>query len=405
MQQVLHLHIVDRDRGAALAAWYGKRWLLPVLICGERARAALVVATWAAEHGVPCDLAGQWLGRVGPDATDWLMVMRAAPFSRAADPKLEWSPLADLTSTASLDNYQGWAVAACLEHGSLPSVPGPFGNLTWLDDVKAWISAAAGTVARAVTPYRVSAHEVVLGAETRCGPVYFKGLRAERACEARLTRAMAALAPASFARTLAVEERADGSVWWLAAGCPGQPGDDGNLAAGALARLQRRVIGSGPVLRELRRLDLDAVTTWASGFIDDAASGGAIQRCVERAANASVPESWIPMDLDPTNVLVDGGEVRFIDLDDSYLGPAPLAMAVFSRRCRDASLYRTYEHSWFPPLSGIDWSAFEVTAAVVDAWLGWQRVERHTCRGEVHGALDLAATRTRERLSRCVHRR
>jgi hypothetical protein len=113
-------------------------------------------------------------------------------------------------------------------------------------------------------------------------------------------------------------------------------------------------------------------------------------------------DSWIPMDLDPTNALVDGSDVRFIDLDDSYLGPAPLAMAVFANRCRDRSLARIYEQCWSPRLAPVDWPAFAIAAAVIDAWLGWQRLQRNLERGEVRGAVGVAAQRTRDRLVRAV---
>lgn len=398
MQQILHLCIVDRDRAAALATWYGPKWLLPVISCSERARAAPAAARWASEVGVAWDVAGQWLGRLAAEGTDWL-IAGTAQCPPAIDSKLQWTPLTDLSSSLAVIDYQGWAIAQCLENGPLPLVPGPFGNLTWLNDVRRWIRASAGALVGAITPYRVSPYEVVLGVDTHSGRVYFKGLDERRALEARLTMTLAAIVPGAFAQTLAVESKSDGSVWWLTCECPGTTTLDGGLVARPLARLQRRLMASGPLIGELRPLDLDEAVRWASTFVAGSACVPAIAEQTERVKRAAVPESWIPMDLHPTNVLVDGaGQVRFIDLDDSYLGPAPLAMALFAQRCRKTSHYRPYEESWCPALRHVDWPAFEAVAALLDARHGWLRIERYTRSGEVYGALDVAASRIRQRL-------
>lgn len=405
MLQALHLLIVDPAAAAALTASYRTRWLLPVLRCHERARAAPAAARWAAERGTACEVAGQWLGRVGTDATDWLVVMRASSCSAPKAP-LQWTPLDSLSAAAALIDYQGWALSKSLEGGSLPSVPGPFGNLTWVDEMKGWIGASAGACRCVLTPYRVTPHEVVLGADTCCGRLYSKGLTRERASEARLTQALAAVAPLSFARTVAIRERRGHSVWWLTTECQGHAVPDGTVIAVALGRLQRRVMASGPVRRELQHVNVERAVQWACDVVDDENCAEAIRGHAHVVGTANVPESWTPMDIDPTNVLVDeSGEVHFIDLDESYFGPAPLAMATYARRCRNLSLYRVYEQAWSPPLTDVDWRSFEVVAAVVEAWRGWQRVEQNTRRGEVHGALGLAATRIRERLATLVHRR
>jgi hypothetical protein len=406
MQQLLHLLIVDRGRGAALAARHGSRWLLPVISCGEMVRTAPLVARWCAERGVASDVAGQWLGRVGRNATDWLMAIPARNGCPAVDATLEWIPLAALSSSASVLDYQTWALATALARGALPSVAGPFGHLGWPEEVRTWIGESVGSAPSAWTPYRVGAHEVVLGAETACGRVYFKGLTAGCAVEARLTQVLAELAPDSFARTLALERRDDGSGWWLMAGCPGQSGKDLQLAAQALARIQQRVMAAhhGPL--PLQAVDVEAAVEWAGELFGDSACGAVVRRQCAKAMRAEVHQTWIPMDLDPTNVLVDGdGAVRFIDVDDSFVGPAPLAMAILSQRCGGQALYHAYEQSWSPPLTRVDWPAFEVAAKVIESWLGWRRLERNIERGEVHAALDPLAARVRARLDRAIYRR
>lgn len=406
MRQALHLFIVHADSGAALAARFGHRWLLPVLTCGERVRADRLALRWACSHGIDAVVAGQWLGRVTPDATDWLMVLATDEDFVPAGSALSWMPLDALAPAAALVDYQAWAVARSLEAGSLPRVSGPFGRLGWHAEVTAWIERATGSPCGLPAPYRTGAYEVVLGARAACGPVYFKGLMADRAVEARLTRTLSAFEPSRFARTLALEERVDGTVWWLTAGCPGKPAVGGPGVAEALARVQRRVMSAGPVLRELPVFDLAAILGWAAALVGDRACAAALESHVEAVANAGVPSSWIPMDLDPVNVLADaGGEVRFIDLDDSFFGPAPLAMALFARRSRDRSAYGMYEASWFPPLTGVEWAAFEAAAGLVDGWLGWRRVYRNTRRGDVYGALAVVEACLRDRLMRAIQGR
>ena len=402
MRQLLHLLIVDGGRRAALATTFRGKWLLPVVTCTERARSAPLVARWLVERDLRGDVAGQWLGRVTENAMDWLVAIAATYGSAIADPAFQWRPLDTLEATAAVVEYQQWAIARAVRHGELPVVSGPFGNLSWPDRARAWIASVTGSAVESLTPYRVSAHEVVVGAGCANGRVYCKGLTRERAAEARLTRILAAIEPESFARTLALEDRDDGSVWWLTAACNGRSGENLNRVAAALARIQQRVLAGG-VSREVPRLDLEAAARWASELVGESRCADAVGRRCAQVMRADVPASWIPMDLDPTNVLVDGdNRVRFIDVDDSFLGPAPLAMATLATRCDDKSLCRTYERSWSPALVGLDWIAFETAATVVQSWLGWRRLERHIARGEVVVDREFAAARTRDRLVKAI---
>lgn len=402
--QALHLLILHAGSGTVLAAHYGSRWLLPVVACTDRVRADPVAVRWADDRGLECDVVGQWLGRVGVDSTDWIMVLRATRQVPVMDSPLAWTPVDALASTPALLDYQRWALERLVGGGVPPSVPGPFGRIDWIDDAMKWIGGVVGAVRDRATPYRSSPHEVVLGVHTRRRPVFFKGLWRDRGREAMLTRTLERLDPSSFARTLALEERADGCVWWLSAACPGRAAADGRSVARALAAVQQRVAPYGPILPELRQVDLEAAFQWATALIGEDEWIAAMKRQIGSVLTADVPVSWIAMDLDPTNVLVDrSGEVRFIDLDDSFLGPAPLAMAVFAKRSPGASLYEVYERSWSPPLANVDWPAFEAAAALVEAWLGWERVERNTRNGVLYGALEVGETRIRDRLRRCVH--
>ena len=414
MKQLSHLLIVNGDRRAALVAIIGPRWLLPVVTCSERARGAPLVARWCAERGIAADVVGQWLGRVTADAIDWLVAIVAAPDTVVSDSALEWRALDGLLSNPSVLEYQAWAVARALVRGALPSVEGPFGNLSWPDDVRTWIAEAMGSTVTSLTPYRVGAYEVVLDADCAGGRVYFKGLAGERATEPRLTQELARMAPESFARTLAMEPREDGTVWWLTAACPGLSGGNAHGAAGTLARLQQRVFALD-ALPDLTALDLEAAATWAGELLGESPVADVVRQQCARVMSADVPATWIPMDLDPSNVLIDDdGRVRFIDVDDSFLGPAPLAVTTLAlrsacgaRSARGArpsgrAIYRTWELAWSSALTGLDWVAFETASIVVQSWLGWRRLERHIARGEVYVDRDLAAERTRQRLTRAI---
>ena len=404
MRQIVHLFIVDSARGAALAARVGTRWLLPVFGCGERVRVPLLAARWCAEQGIRGDAAGQWLGRVSEHATDWLMVVAADASSPVAGSGLAWTAVDALATGPAVLDYQQWAVARTLASGPAPAVTGPFGNLDWPARARTWIAKATGSAPAAVTPYRVSAHEVVLGADCTRGRVYFKGLAGQRAAEARLTQALAALAPASFAETLALERRADGSTWWLTAACPGEPLRDAPTAARALADLQQRAMQADPARLALPEVDLAAAARWARDLIATPGSASLIDEACAAVCGANGPRSWIPMDLDPTNMLMDdAGAVRFIDVDDSFAGPAPLAMAAAAQRWRDPAAYRAYETSWPCAVSDLAWQPFEVAAAVLQAWLGWQRIVQHVACSEVCADLDRVAARIRERLDRAIY--
>jgi hypothetical protein len=377
------------------------------MTCTERIRAAQVVVRWCEEQRIHGDVAGQWLGRVTEQSTDWLVaIVGSAPF-RVPDKTLEWIPLRALATSDAVVEYQQWALRTAVNGAAEPCVRGPFGNLSWPATVRAWITAATRCEPSAITPYRVSPHEVVLGVDCACGRVYFKGLVGERTVEPILTQALARIAPDSFAQTLACERREDGSVWWLMTACPGVPAEaeDAQRAARALATIQQQVIEAGIEAFPLPRIDFASAREWAITLLGPAASRLVTDACAH-ATSTELPHSWIPMDLDPTNVLIDEhGGVRFIDIDDSFVGPAPLAMASFAARCGDRAAYAIYEQAWAPSRERIDWQRLEVAAAVFQAWLGWNRLQRNVGHGDVHAALDRVEVHIRERLASSIYRR
>jgi hypothetical protein len=378
---------------------------------------------------------GQWFGRVASEAksVDWLAVCALSTVSGTAA-ESEWVPVRSLLSSPAWVDYQQWSVVRTLSGGGTPTAGGPFGAMTWLDDVLRWVRAVLGLSvdipSESVIPLRVTAHEVVLELGTPAGRVFFKGLSAGRASEAYLTMAMSHLVPEAFARTRAVELRNDGTIWWLMDACPGTPlSRDANPALLSrivedCAQVQDRVSHASLSVRQfLPSMDLRGTAEWAVQFLADVAddpalpdiSAAIIDAC-ERVRVADVLQSWVPADLDVNNVLIAPNSTCFIDLDDSWYGPAPLAIARLCRRLPSAlragtidlvaHLRRVYEGSW---ISGVpahgDWPAFDMVSTVIECHSAWQRVILAVERGDIHGILDVAKARLARQLGDAARRR
>jgi hypothetical protein len=427
MQQLLHLLIVNPDRRECLAALHSQRWLLPIASCTERARAGPLIARWLAEHGLPGQVIGQWLGRVSAanDAMDWLVIVDARGVrSDPAPAGMYWTPFEELQSSDSLLDYQQWALRKAVLH-DLPSVPGPFGSMTWLDEVRDWLNVVAGPLTGPPICYKATPYEVVLGIAAASGTVYFKGLAEDRVAESTLTSTLANELPDSFAPTLALEQRAGGAAWWVTANCAGTTlaadptRERAALVAVNLARTQRH-LSSRTAGLTIIDAGLSGAAAWGSGLLaahSDADSGdghdAALARVCRTVNDADLPHSWIPLDLDPGNVLIDDEAVRFIDLDRSRVGAAPLSLSLLLRRLRRirsdsaspqwVEVMRAYEQPWTPHLDLREaWSDLEMASVLVESHLSWQELCRKAARGEVYGALDLAATRAAQMLARAL---
>jgi hypothetical protein len=428
MQQVLHLLIVDRDRCRGLATVHDSRWLLPVVRCPERTRGGPLAGRWLAERGLDGDVIGQWLGGLTPtnDAMDWLVVVDAR-WARepAMVPDLGWVSLEQLKSSASVVDYQRWAVEKAILR-DVPSIAGPFGSMTWLDEARKWVTAVVGPATASPICYKATPYEVVLGIAAARGPVYFKGLTGDRSAEATITSTLSAELPDSFARTLALERRADSSTWWLTEHCRGTTlaadltCERATLVAAALGRVQQHFRDRSADLR-VPDVDMAKVAAWASALVAERVSPEAGDRCDAVATKAQrtlkgvdLPRGWIPLDLDAGNVLVDNQSVRFIDLDDSYVGAVPLPLSTFLQRAirTQASedrpswidtVHRAYEESWTPHLDlRRRWSDIDLASTLIDCHLAWQRLMQKMEQGEVHGVRELADARTAQRLARAI---
>lgn len=400
MRQVLHLLFVHPPSGDVLTSCYRSRWVLPVVTVRDRVRAGPCVHRWAADRGIDAAVIGQWFGRVSPAQTDWVMVSRVERRTTCLDPQLAWTQPGALDRCSALLEYQGWAAARL---GPNVRVAGPFGHLDWLGGVRRWIEGCAGPIGGHMTPLRTGATEVVLSAATPSGRVFFKGFSPDRVHELRLTRAVEARVPDRVARTVAVAEDDENGVWWLTAACPGRSSAGAIEVPAALAALQQRLDRLDETA--LPALDLEAVGCWALALLAAHAEVRSAVAAFESVRRGRYPLTWIPMDLDPSNVLVDEDRsVRFIDLDDSFLGPAPLAMSVYATRSRAPLLYRVYEDAW-PGAAHPDWQALEVVTLVVEAWLGLRRLQRLVTCGEVVADLTFVGDRLRARLVHMLHGR
>jgi hypothetical protein len=429
MQQFLHLLIVNRDRRQGLATLHGSRWLLPVVCCTERTRAGPLAVRWITEHGIAGHVVGQWLGRLSPAnaAMDWLVILDSRTLRHSvAPPGMRWTPLEHLQSSGSLLDYQQWALRKAVPN-DLPFVAGPFGSMTWLDGARDWLNVVVGPLTGSPICYKATPYEVVLGITNASGTAYLKGLTDDRVAEATLTSTLAGALPQSFARTLALERRADDSVLWLTAHCPGatlaaDPTTDRTVrVVAALAQIQRHFSGRWTTRLGIPAVDLAAAEAWARALVIERADSKTVARCdasltrVCRAVgSADLPHSWIPLDLDAGNVLVDDASVRFIDLDQSRVGAVPLALSTLLRRLTRVpagsgsppwidAVRRAYEQSWTPCLELRErWSDLETASMLLESHLGWQQLSRKAERGEVHDVLDRAAANTAQRLARAL---
>ncbi len=422
MPQTLHLLIVDEEHGDALVTRHGRRWLLPVVCLPERTRAGPVVLQWAAARGLTVQFVGQWLGRAasGGKTIDWLAVVAASTdrATAASETSLQWIDLVSLASSPSFLEYQQWAVEKALSSSGRPSVPGPFGTIEWTRPIGAWLSetlraCGAGRCDR-VVPCRATPYELVLELHTPRGRLYFKGLAPDRVVEAALTTTLSTIAPESFARTRALVARPDGTAWWLMDACPGASAarhltcDRAVSIVRSFAALQRRTNErrTGGTSLDLPFLDLPEMIAWASEHISDVTVLEGACADVSRDPHQS---AWIWADFDPANIIVDGDDVRFIDLDDSALGPASIAASAFVQRLRRggltqddaAAVYDAYERVWQPPRS-LDRRAFDIVSMLIECHLAWKRVVRKTVRGEVFGIIELARAQLARRLTSAV---
>ena len=188
-------------------------------------------------------------------------------------------------------------------------------------------------------------------------------------------------------------------------------------AAAECVRMQER-IGDVRCLRPaLPRLDAVALTRWSRDIVDpsrDRQATDAIDRAVDDVVAAGFADRWLPLDLDPANILLDDQDrVAVIDLDDSFVGPAPLAAAPLVRRVRararrgatasGADVVRVaYERMSQRPMTPRLWKALDTLAVVIEARLACQRLETGRARGALQGPVDILVDRIRTSLVRTV---
>jgi hypothetical protein len=391
------------------------------------------VADWLRAFQLAGTVVGQWLGRAAArlEAIDWLTVVSVRPAGPPADASsLRWTAFDDLIPSSALIDYQRWAVERVMESGRLPGVSGPFGTMTWHDEVMEWVSRTIGHDREAIQciPHRVTAYGTVLELRTVQDRLFFKGLSRDCAIEATITSALSEIVPAAFARTRALRTGPDGTTWWLTGALPGSTlaahaGLDASVhVASAYARVQQRACDSFTACLGalLPCLDVAHLARWAREVLE--AAGGvedvpkllpSIDEACDRVEGAGIAAGWVAADLDPSNVIVNGSDVCFIDLDGAILGPAPVAIAILSGRLvkrgragetRRLAMYRAYEDAWTPPLRplGVEWRPIEIVATLVECAFSWSRVLARSQRGEVGGVAGLARSAIARRIAGSV---
>jgi len=423
MRHLLHFLILDGDRRRALAIRSAAGWLFPSAACATGMRLGPVVSRVLGGLGLTGDGVGQWNARVTPDggSIDTLVITVARPKAGRCGMDHDWIVVGDLLALPALVEYQAWALRRTFGDRTA-DVTGPFEMLNWFSSVAEWMRGLVGSF-EGVTIHRATEWEVVLGISEGSRRWYFKGLTRERAIEAHLTMSLAMMCPASFAPTVAIESGPNGTTRWLMESWPGVPLSarltDASIAhaAAECVRMQER-IGDVRCLRPaLPRLDAVALTRWSWDIVDpsrDRQATDAIDRAVDDVVAAGFADRWLPLDLDPANILLDDQDrVAVIDLDDSFVGPAPLAAATLVRRVRararrgatasGADVVRVaYERMSQRPMTPRLWKALDTLAVVIEARLACQRLETARARGALQGPVDILVDRIRTSLVRTV---
>lgn len=390
MQQYLHLLVVDRRQRTALIQTVDRRWLLPVVACPERARAPLVAARWLSDRHISGVVAGQWCGRIAANgrSIDWLMAVAAAAPLRS--PPFGCAVIDGLEAARAVLDYQAWGVQHVAALGGL-GVGGPFGSFDWIDDARSWIESTGLTGVSSPTCFRASAYDVVLGVRSGPAVVYFKGAAPDRASDLHAMAAAAEALPESFPRTFALEERGD-STRWLLEGCAGvslaraREHDVVVRVAHDIGRLQQMVA----LESRQSTLDLAGILENADRLLESAglpSMSGTTRRAFD--AVTLLRAGWTPLDLDPSNVFVDGCRIRYIDLEPR-LTAMPIALSVLARRVAGtgdllAAMREAYEST---AAERVPWPCVDLVSELTEIVTGWHRVLRNVERGEVSGPLD-----------------
>jgi hypothetical protein len=350
-----HCHIVACDRRAdhVLAGESCGRWILPSVTVNVGQSLLATVARALARLGIRGNIVHEARMADGwqPDRLHsyCAVVMEASRRN------------ATLRAIPSLDPTQAvWTVqstAVNLVRTRLQSPSAPFDDVNEHVRAMEWMGAQIRIPdpdPGATTAHRRSRFHAVTSVRTPRGDVYFKAGPGRVNAEAGLTQVLRRLLPEVFAETLAHDPERE---WWLYAGVPGFPlsesftEQDGLLAVRTLARTQIRVCGERAMAAQLKGRELTGRILFAranetvaqlsrktparSKAVDRGPSDAAVlwssikedvARCCDSLDVLQLPPTWVPSDFWSANILRDHSATRLIDVEDSYLGPAPLAV-------------------------------------------------------------------------------
>jgi hypothetical protein len=308
---------------------------------------------------------------------------------------LMWRSISSLTSSGALLPIQHEMLTLCLARLRCPTEP--FDACDHLHAITSWVTTQLNArgleIVGAPVRYRATRSDSVIEFETTAGRAYFKGGAWRWQDEVRLAQALAQCAPEHVPYTIAADPE---RCWWLTLNTDGQSLDlrtaDDDLLVQVvelIASLQQKVLDEPHVLQVLSDRPLTArrlreawdtlcamamatttarsATTSSRADADQDADADITQAqidlvhsCVADTCDvleaASLPPTWIHSDLWSPNIVVrPGRQIYFVDLEDYYLGPPPLALYRLLRDIRQTSpnaerliplLTRTYVDAW-----------------------------------------------------------
>lgn len=409
-------------------------WLLPIVTAEPRARAARVLSRFIEQRQLRATLVCVTGGIVDAQSAgiDWLAIADRAD-SDLPCPPLQEVALRDLLRSTALISVQARLLRS---YGRLSARSASSASEGWLALTLDWLRSQlpdddGGSTLEAI-PHRAELLSATWEFRRRAAPALFLKWRHDGSfAEAALTETLRAFDRSCAPRTVAVD-RANGR--WLTEAVPGSP-----LAqqlstttvarvAAAVARLQMAFASGGAphaaslptVAGSLADLPLegDRILQCLPGW-PDAPEIRDARREIRGAAAAlrdlRLPDTWIHTDLVPENVFVDGERVSFIDFDDFWIGPAPVAMEFLfaglrrlaatadERAALQSAALQAFIEAWresvAPPVLRAAYRWTRLIAEVSRVSTRLRKLRRMEENGELCGLVDAAHRQSAERLT------
>lgn len=344
MLQRYHLILRSRNEPYLLADIRPVGWMLPVVTADARSRATSAIARFLDQFHLRGTLVCVTAGTVDTEAAgiDWLSVVdvidvvNECPIRLVEEVQeriLEQRPLVPVQSSL-IRTYQRMS----------DTLPTRFSRDRLADAIR-WVAHcvpdldATGSVQ--AIPHRVDLFRSTWEFRSPSAAVFLKWCGNGAFLEPALAEALVAAGGAHVPRTLAYE-RATGR--WLTEGIAGKPLTSDlsartvSAAVAALARVQMNLLSAEHRLRSIgvHGESIADLAAEGDGLLDQLP--GSAERPDVRAARSRIHEAcrtldrlqlrntWIHTDLVPENIFLGSGGVYFIDFEDPWIGPAPIAL-------------------------------------------------------------------------------